>query len=58
MVTDSERKQIQAETLLEVIKALAQVGPSAGMVGHWFGKLSEQLATRTEQLVQEARALR
>ncbi|MDP2665743.1 MAG: hypothetical protein Q8P23_03895 [bacterium] len=54
---ESERKQVQAETLVEVIKALADVGPEAGVTGFYFGKLAERLAKRAEELAKEARRL-
>ncbi|HEY4501419.1 MAG TPA: hypothetical protein VJI70_04150 [Candidatus Paceibacterota bacterium] len=54
-MTGFERKQVVVEVLLEIIKALSAVGPHAGMVGYWFGKLAEHLTKRTEELAQEMR---
>ena len=56
-ITESERKLIQIETLLEVVKALATVGPTAGFVGHHFGTLAGQLTNQIEELTKEVRRL-
>jgi 2-phospho-L-lactate guanylyltransferase (CobY/MobA/RfbA family) len=56
-MTESERKQVQAETLVEIIKALGDVAPEVGVVSYAFMKFAERLAKRTEELVQEARRL-
>lgn len=56
-MTQSERKQLQAETLLEVVKGLGDVAPEVGMVSYSFAKLAERLAKRAGELISEASQL-
>lgn len=53
-MTKAKENQIVATTLLEVAKALIEVG-AQGPCGYWNGKLAERLNKQAEELIKEAR---